>query len=79
MGYRPPEGRDFFSGGDRRNIDPEQMKKILKERMGIDWDTLSEEERQKLIERFRGGRRPEGQGAPGAAPAPEPAASTVGR
>jgi len=77
-GYRPPEGRDFFSGGDRRNIDPEQMKKMLKERMGIDWDTLNEEERQKLMERFRGGRRQGGED-PSEPGTPEPGTSSVGR
>ncbi len=72
IGYRPPENRDFFGGGDG-NVDPERMKKMLKERLGIDWDTLNEEERQKLIERFRRGR-PQGAGETA-----KPEGSTVGR
>lgn len=40
----------------RRSFDPERMKGVLKERYGIDWDTLSEEEQQKVRERFSGGR-----------------------
>jgi hypothetical protein len=54
-GYRPPEGRDFFGGG-RGEIDPERMKKILKERFGLDWDTMTEEQRREVMERFRGAR-----------------------
>jgi hypothetical protein len=69
IGYRPPEKRDFFGGGDR-NIDPERMKKILKERLGIDWDTLNEQQRQEVIERFR--RRQQGGEVPAEG-------STVGR
>ena len=32
------------------------MKKMLKERFGLDWDTMSEDERREVMERFRGGR-----------------------
>ncbi len=64
VGYRPPEGGGFFGGG-RRNIDPERMKKMIKERFGLDWDTMTEEERSKLMERFRGGRREHSEGAVG--------------
>ena len=71
-GYRPPEGRDFFGGRDRGEIDPEVLKSILKQR-GIDWDTLDEEERQKILERFRGGRRPSSESGA------QSKTSTVGR
>jgi hypothetical protein len=70
IGFRPPENRDFFNGGDGE-IDPERMKRILKERLGIDWDTLNEQQRQEVIDRFR--RRQQG------GEAPKPEGSTVGR
>jgi mono/diheme cytochrome c family protein len=59
-GYRPPEGAGFFGGGGRRNIDPERMKKMLKERFGLDWDTMTEEERKEIMQRFRGGQQQQG-------------------
>ena len=37
-GFRPAPGGGFFGGGGRRNVDPEQMKKMIKERFGLDWD-----------------------------------------
>ena len=49
-----PEGGGLFGGSVTRN--PERMKKMLKERFGIDWDSLNEEERKELIQRFSGNR-----------------------
>jgi mono/diheme cytochrome c family protein len=63
-GYVPDAGG--WLGDSRngpRNLDPEQIKKMLKERMGIDWDTLNEEQRQQILERFRQGG--EGQSSSG--------------
>ncbi len=60
-GYRPPEGSGFFGGGRRGNIDPEQMKKILKERFDLDWDTMSDDERSEVMRRFRGGGAQNGE------------------
>ncbi|MNC92485.1 hypothetical protein D3C83_89210 [compost metagenome] len=72
IGYRPTNNGDFFNGGGGDGeIDPERMKKILKERLNIDWDSLNEQERQQRGERFR--RRQQG------GEAPKPDASTVGR
>jgi hypothetical protein len=71
IGYRPTSNGDFFNGGGDGQPDPERMKKMLKERLGIDWDTLNEQERQEIIERFQ--RRRQG------GEAPKPDASTVGR
>ena len=51
-----PEDMGLLGGG-RRQIDPERMKKVLKERFGLDWDTMSEEEREEAMQRFRRGRR----------------------
>ncbi len=65
-GYVPENaGGLFSSGGNRRQADPERMKKMLKERFDIDWDTLSPEERQEIIQRFRGGRRDGGDAVSG--------------
>jgi len=55
-GYVPPEGAGFFGGGQRRQIDPERLKAIIKDRFGLDWDSMTEEEQQELMQRFRGGR-----------------------
>jgi hypothetical protein len=61
-GYTPENAGGLFSAdrGDRE-VDPERMKKMLKDRFDIDWDTLNEEERQEILERFRGGRKSEGE------------------
>ncbi len=56
-GYVSQGGAAGLTGGESsRRFDPERMKGILKERYGIDWDTLSEEQQQKIRERFSGGR-----------------------
>ncbi|MDX1382484.1 MAG: hypothetical protein R3190_02515 [Thermoanaerobaculia bacterium] len=55
-GYQPVS-RGLFSQEGEREFDPEAMKKILKDRFNIDWDTLSDEERQQMIERFQNRRR----------------------
>ena len=47
-GYTPQGGGMF--GNPAQN--PERMKKTLKERFGIDWDKLNEQERKELLERF---------------------------
>ncbi|HVS65457.1 MAG TPA: hypothetical protein VMT85_18360 [Thermoanaerobaculia bacterium] len=54
-GYVPEEGIGFFSGRGRgeRDIDPERLKALVKERLGLDWDTLNEEQRQQILERLR--------------------------
>jgi hypothetical protein len=57
-GYVPPDGEGFF-GADRnrgRNIDPERLKTLVKERLGLDWDTLDEEQRQQVLQQLRAGR-----------------------
>lgn len=51
-GYMPA-GEGLTSSSRRR--DPERMKKMLKERFGLDWDTMTPEERSKVMERIRGG------------------------
>ena len=53
-GYVPSEGSGFLSR--QRNRNPERMKKMLKERFGLDWDTMTEEERDKVLQRIRAGR-----------------------
>ncbi len=53
-GYVPPA---------RSSRDPERLKKMLKERFGLDWDTMSEDERREVMERLRGARnRPAASG-----------------
>jgi mono/diheme cytochrome c family protein len=59
-GYVPQEG-GWLGGNRQRNIDPERMKQMLKERMGIDFDSLSPEEQQQILERFQSRGRGEGQ------------------
>jgi hypothetical protein len=64
-GYVPDAG-GWLGGGGRRNITPERMKEILKERMGVDFDTLSDEEKQKVLEQFGLSKSGDGtQGGPG--------------
>jgi hypothetical protein len=48
-----PQGGGWLGGGPR-NL--EQIKKMLKERRGIDWDTLSPEMQMQILERFQGAR-----------------------
>ena len=67
-GYVPEEGG--WLSGRPRNIDPETMKRLLEER-GIDWDTLSDEEKKQILERFGGGRREGESAAEGGASSPE--------
>jgi hypothetical protein len=53
-GYVPPA---------RGSRDPERLKKMLKERFGLDWDTMNEDERREVMERLRGARnRPAASG-----------------
>ena len=49
-GYMPPEGEGFFGNREAR------LKKMLKERYNLDWDTMSEDERTKVLERMRSER-----------------------
>ncbi len=59
-GYRQPAGTGFLDNN--RRIDPERMKVLLKERFGLDWDTMTPEQREEVLERFRARR--EGQAPP---------------
>lgn len=61
-GYIPKGAGGLFGTDDTQRADPERLKKMLKDNLGIDWDTLSDEERKEVIERFRGGGRSEGEG-----------------
>ena len=54
-GYVPPEGTGFL-GRRNRNVDPERLKIMLKERFGLDWDTMSDGERAEAIQRLRAAR-----------------------
>jgi hypothetical protein len=63
-----PKGRGgLFSSGDEeeRELDPEQMKTMLKERFNIDWDALSAEERQEVLQRFGFGGQNRGESVSG--------------
>ncbi|HUP25988.1 MAG TPA: hypothetical protein VNB06_24010 [Thermoanaerobaculia bacterium] len=51
-GYVPQDGG--WLGRGPRNL--EQIKKLLKERRGIDWDTLSPEAQLQILQRFQGER-----------------------
>ncbi len=51
-GYMP-EGEGLTS---TRRRSPERMKKMLKERFGLDWDTMTEEERKDIIQKLRNDR-----------------------
>ncbi|REJ80762.1 MAG: hypothetical protein DWQ36_10680 [Acidobacteria bacterium] len=58
-GYQPSPDQMGVNGrrrGGREQIDPEEMKQMLKERFGLDWDTMSEEEREEVLQRLRGRR-----------------------
>ena len=56
-GFRP-SGEGWFAGREER------LKKMLKERFNIDWDTLSESEREEVLERLKAAREKQ-QGAVG--------------
>ncbi len=57
-GYRPSPDEGFFGRNRNSNRDPEQMKKMLKDRFGLDWDTMSAEERQDVLQKIRSGQSP---------------------
>ncbi|MEM1246702.1 MAG: hypothetical protein AAGK22_10030 [Acidobacteriota bacterium] len=50
-GYMPKAGEGFFGSREAR------MKRMLKDRFGLDWDTMSDEERKAAIEKLRARRR----------------------
>ncbi len=51
-----PQGGIFGAGSNN----PERMKKMLKERLGVDWEALTPEERTKWMKRFRDSREEAG-------------------
>ena len=55
-GFVPQGGGGLFSQDNDGDVDPERLKKMLKERFDIDWDTLDETQREEIMERIRGGR-----------------------
>jgi len=50
-GYQPPAGAGFL--GRRQQIDPERLKSLVKERFGVNWDDLSEEQQGEILRRLR--------------------------
>ena len=57
-----PTGDGGFLGN--RNSRTDRMKKVLKERFGLDWDTMTEDERAIAIKRLRAAREAASVGSP---------------
>ncbi|HVS16925.1 MAG TPA: alkyl hydroperoxide reductase [Thermoanaerobaculia bacterium] len=55
-----PEDTGFFDRDRRRRVDPERVRALVKERLGLDWDALDEEQRQEALQRLRAQRDGEG-------------------